>query len=231
MTNSLLYMKNVTAFYGGSQALYGLSLQVNHGEVVALMGRNGAGKSTAIKTISRMIRHKDGEILFCGTDLDPLTSHRAARLGIGLVPEGRRCFATLSVEENLVAAARTGHWNLARVFRLFPQLRERRGKTARTLSGGEQQMLAIGRALMTNPRLLILDEATEGLAPLVRKEIWAAVLELRKGKDLTILLVDKSPRELAKVADRCVVLERGRDVWTGTFDELTPEIAVRHLGV
>ncbi len=227
----LLSMKNVTAFYGGSQALFGLSLRVRQGEVVALVGRNGAGKTTAIKAICRLLRHRSGEIRFEGKDLGPLASHRAARLGIGLAPEGRRCFATLTVEENLIAAARPGHWNIDSVLRLFPQLRDRRSKVARTLSGGEQQMLAIGRALMTNPRLLLLDEAAEGLDPLVRRNIWEAVSELKSDGELSILLVDKSLRELAAIADRCVVLERGRDVWSGTFDELTPEMAVRHLGV
>ena len=140
----LLRMKNVTAFYGGSQALFGLSLHVNQGEVVALVGRNGAGKTTAIRTICRLLRHKGGQINFAGTEMGPLSTHRAARLGIGLAPEGRRCFATLTVEENLVAAARSGHWSLAGVFRLFPQLRDRKGKAAQTLSAANSRCLRSG---------------------------------------------------------------------------------------
>ena len=159
---ALLEVAGVTAFYGTSQALFGVDLAVGEGEVVALMGRNGMGKTTTIRTVCRMMPHREGRIAFAGHDLARLPSHRAAWLGLGLVPEGRRCFPTLTVRENLIAAARPGHWSVDRVVTLFPQLAERRAQKANTLSGGEQQMLAIGRALMTNPRLLILDEATEG---------------------------------------------------------------------
>ena len=226
----LLEVDAVEASYGPVQALFGTSLSVGEGEVVALMGRNGMGKTTTIRTILRMMAVHAGAIRFAGTDLARLSSHRVARLGIGLVPEGRRCFGPLTVDENLTVAARPGPWSLARVAALFPRLGERRGQIARTLSGGEQQMLAIGRALMTNPRLLILDEATEGLAPVVRQEIWAAIRSLR-GQGLSILVVDKSLKELRAIADRAVILERGADVWTGPIADLSPDIADRHLGV
>lgn len=227
---ALLEVEDLSAFYGPSQALFGVSLQVDEGEAVALMGRNGMGKTTTIACITRMLPARGGRIAFAGTDLGRLPSHRAARLGIGLVPEGRRCFAPLTVTENLTAAARPGDWTLARVVALFPRLAERAGQKAATLSGGEQQMLTIGRALMTNPRLLILDEATEGLAPVVRQEIWAAIRTL-KAAGLSILIVDKSVAELATVADRCVVLERGADVWQGTPATLRGDLAARYLGV
>jgi branched-chain amino acid transport system ATP-binding protein len=227
---SLLALDRVTAFYGPVQALFGVSLDVAEGQVVALMGRNGMGKTTTIRTICRMMPHGAGTIRFGGEDLGRVPSHRAAQKGIGLVPEGRRCFPNLTVAENLVAAARPGAWDMGRVTALFPRLAERRDQWASTLSGGEQQMLAIGRALMTNPRLLILDEATEGLAPVVRQEIWAAIRTL-KGGDLSILLVDKSLREIASVADRAVILERGADVWTGPVSGLSHDLTARYLGV
>ncbi|MCC9626090.1 ABC transporter ATP-binding protein [Thalassospira sp. MA62] len=227
---ALLELTGVTAFYGASQALFGIDLSLTEGEAVALMGRNGMGKTTTIKTICRMMDHREGKIAFAGHDLSRMPAHKAARLGLGLVPEGRRCFANLSVMENLVAAARSGEWNFDRVSGLFPRLAERRDQKASTLSGGEQQMLAIGRALMTNPRLLILDEATEGLAPVVRQEIWAAINQLKQ-TGLTILVVDKSLRELSTVADRYVIVEKGTTVWQGAVRDLTDEIADRYLGV
>ena len=228
--SALLELQGVIAFYGQSQALFGVDLTVNDGEAVALMGRNGMGKTTTIRAIMHMLRHAGGTIRFAGRDLGTQSSHRVARAGIGLVPEGRRCFAPLSVEENLLSAARPGDWDIAAVTRLFPRLGERLGQKAALLSGGEQQMLAIGRALMTNPRLLILDEATEGLAPVVRREIWAAIRDL-KSQRLSILIVDKSLRELASAVDRCVVLEKGATVWSGTPDVLTEDITARYLGV
>ena len=181
---ALLEVAGVTAFYGASQALFGVDLAVGEGEAVALMGRNGMGKTTTIRTICRMMPHRDGRIAFAGHDLARLPSHKAAWLGLGLVPEGRRCFPTLTVRENLIAAARAGQWNADRVVALFPQLAGRRNQKANTLSGGEQQMLAIGRALMTNPRLLILDEATEGLGPLVRREIWSVIAQAQGRRPL-----------------------------------------------
>lgn len=227
---SLLSLSGVTATYGVSQALFGVDLEVAEGEVVALMGRNGMGKSTTVKAICRMLP-AGGRLMFDGHDLSRLPSHKAAQLGIGLVPEGRRCFAALTVTENLIAAARPGPWTFASVTQLFPRLAERAGQRASTLSGGEQQMLAIARALMTNPRLLILDEATEGLAPLVRQEIWAALTELKAKTGVSILVVDKSLAELSRLSDRAVVLERGETVWTGAMTALTPEISTRYIGV
>ncbi|WP_412051194.1 MULTISPECIES: ABC transporter ATP-binding protein [unclassified Hoeflea] len=227
---SLLQVRDLEAFYGASQALFGVDLDIAEGELVALMGRNGMGKTTTVRAISRMLRTTRGEIRFDGQDLTVLPSFRAARLGIGLAPEGRRCFAGLTVSENLMASARPGAWDQPAAITLFPRLGERLGQTAATLSGGEQQMLAIARALLTNPRLLILDEATEGLAPVVRQEIWAAIAKLKQGGQ-SILVIDKAFSELRAVADRCVILARGKSVWTGTPVELTRDIETEMLGV
>ena len=229
--SALLEIGAVEAAYGQSQALFGVSLTVAEGEVLALMGRNGMGKSTSVKTICRLLPVTAGRVTFDGQDLARLPAHKAARLGLGLVPEGRRCFTNLTVSENLIAAARPGHWDMARVAGLFPQLEARRDQSAASLSGGEQQMLAIGRALMTNPRLMLLDEATEGLAPVVRQEIWAALRQLRTETGLALLVVDKSVSELKGIADRAVILERGQSVWHGRMSEITEEIADRLLGV
>ena len=228
---SLLSVENIRAAYGASQALFGVSLEVGPGEVVALMGRNGMGKTTTIGAVCRLVRLTGGAIRFDGHDTARWPAHRVARAGIGLVPEGRRCFAPLTVEENLTAAARPGEWTLSRAIALFPRLGERLGQRAASLSGGEQQMLSIARALMTNPRLLILDEATEGLAPLVRQEIWTALRRLKAETGVAILVVDKSLKELAAVADRAVVIERGASVWSGRFADLSREISERYLGV
>lgn len=227
---ALLEVSGLNVAYGASQALFGVDLSVATGQAVALMGRNGMGKTTTIKAICRMLPILSGGIRLGGTDLVPLPSHRAAQAGLGLVPEGRRCFPNLTVRENLIAAARPGAWTLARVEAFFPRLAERTHQPAATLSGGEQQMLAIGRALMTNPRLLLLDEATEGLAPVIRAEIWAAIGRL-KAEGLSILIVDKTLRELLPLADSCVILERGQSVWTGTPAQISPEIEARYLGV
>ncbi|MGC9420336.1 MAG: ABC transporter ATP-binding protein [Rhodovulum sp.] len=227
----LLEMRGVTAFYGHSQALFGVDLDMAEGEVVALMGRNGMGKTTTIRALTRLIPHRAGAIRFAGQTLDGMPAHRAARLGLGLVPEGRRAFRGLTVTENLIAAARPGAWDLPRVHALFPRLAERAGQDAGSLSGGEQQMLVIGRALMTNPRLLILDEATEGLAPLIRGEIWDAIRALKSETGLSILVVDKSLKELARVADRAVILEKGRTAWAGPMADMTQDLADRYLGV
>ncbi len=226
---TLLSLENVTARYGPTPALFGVSLTVEEGEAVALMGRNGMGKTTTVRCITRMMPSSGG-IVFSGQLLGRMPSHRVARLGVGLVPEGRRCFGPLTVWENLIAAARPGPWGWREISQLFPRLAERRRQRAATLSGGEQQMLTIARALMTNPRLLILDEATEGLAPVVRQEIWKAI-QVVKENGLAILVIDKSLVELRTVADRAVVLERGRDVWTGALSGLTGEVADRFLGV
>ncbi|KUP94000.1 ABC transporter ATP-binding protein [Tritonibacter horizontis] len=227
---SLLTVKGLTASYGVSQALFGVDLDIAAGEVVALMGRNGMGKSTTVKAICRMISAQ-GELRFDGQDLHALPSHKAARLGLGLVPEGRRCFRDLTVAENLLATSRPGAWDMTKVTTLFPRLGERHSQLAASLSGGEQQMLAIGRALMTNPRLLILDEATEGLAPIIRQEIWAAITRLKADTDMAILVIDKTLAELAQVSDRAVVLERGRTVWSGAMAALTPDVTERYVGV
>src|SRR5690606_2253780 len=216
--------------YGPSQALFGVDLDVGEGEVVTLMGRNGMGKSTTIRSVCGMTPARAGRISFAGQELTGLPPYRIARLGIGLVPEGRRCFPNLTVYENLIAAARPGTWTLGAVHDLFPRLGERTAQYASTLSGGEQQMLAIGRALMTNPRLLILDEATEGLAPVIRDDIWSAI-RLLKQSGQSILVVDKTLSELLPVANRCVVLEKGVTVFEGTPADLTPDLQDRYLGV
>ncbi len=226
----LLQITDLQTYYGRSQALFGVNLTMEEGEVVALMGRNGMGKTTTIRSLCRIMPYRHGSVRFLSQDLGAMRPHRVARLGIGLVPEGRRCFPNLSVHENLVVAARPGAWSLERVGGLFPRLKERQHQSASTLSGGEQQMLAIGRALMTNPRLLILDEATEGLAPVIRQEIWAAVREL-KGEGQSILIVDKTLKELMKLADRCTILERGTSVWEGKPADLSEDIQDRYLGV
>lgn len=228
---SLLELSGITASYGASQALFGVDLKIGEGEVVALMGRNGMGKSTTIKVICRLLKNSEGTVRFAGQDIAGLPSHKAARLGLGLVPEGRRCFTNLTVHENLYASARPGEWTFDRVHELFPRLKERSTQLAGSLSGGEQQMLAIGRALMTNPRLLILDEATEGLAPVVRQEIWAAIAALKSSSGLSLLVVDKTITELRRIADHVVVLERGANVWQGKIDGLTADVKDRYLGV
>ncbi|MCQ1851703.1 ABC transporter ATP-binding protein [Neorhizobium galegae] len=226
----LLDVTKIEAFYGASQALFGVDLAVAEGEAVALMGRNGMGKTTTIRAICNLNPPRAGAVKIGGTDTKGKRPHHVAKLGIGLVPEGRRCFPNLTVHENLVAAARPGPWTLERVNELFPRLEERHAQMARSLSGGEQQMLAIGRALMTNPRLLILDEATEGLAPVIRQDIWKAIRRL-KAEGLSILVVDKTLSELLPVADRCVILENGRSAWSGRPADLTTELQDRYLGV
>jgi len=226
----LLSLSSLKAYYGESQALFDVNLEINEGEIVALMGRNGTGKSTTVKSIFQMIPTK-GELLFSGKNLSKLKSFQISRLGAGLVPEGRRIFGQLSVKENLIAASREGRWNLEEINNLFPKLKERTGQVASSLSGGEQQMLAIARALMTNPRLLILDEATEGLAPIIRQEIWSAIKTLRNDTGLAILIIDKSIKELRQICDRVVILEKGRTVWRGNIDQLSNEVTQEFIGV
>ena len=226
----LLEVEKLEASYGPSQALFGVDLVVEAGQVVALMGRNGMGKTTTIRAICNLTPPHTGTVRFDGRPLKGMPPYRVAREGIGLVPEGRRCFPNLTVAENLVAAARPGKWSLEAVTALFPRLAERSGQMANTLSGGEQQMLAIGRALMTNPRLLLLDEATEGLAPVIRQDIWVAIRKL-KAEGESILLVDKTLPELLPVADACVVLENGRSVWSGAPSQLDADLQQRYLGV
>jgi len=233
----MLNLENVETFYGTSQALFGMGFSVNEGEVVTLMGRNGMGKTTTVHSVLGIVAPRAGRIVFNGQEIQSQPSYRIARLGIGLVPEGRQVFPNLSVRENLIATSgnRLGHanpWTLERVLQLFGQLAGRLASPASVLSGGEQQMLAIGRALMTNPKLLILDEATEGLAPLVRAEIWDS-LDYLKSQGLAILIIDKNVNHLARIADRHVVIEKGKVVWTGSSAELaeTPDVKTRYLGV
>jgi branched-chain amino acid transport system ATP-binding protein len=225
----MLSVAGLAAGYGHSRVLFDVALEVAAGQMVTLLGRNGMGKTTTIRCLLGLLPH-GGEIRFAGQALAGLPPERIARLGIGLVPEGRMVFPTLTVRENLVATARPGIWGLPRVLALFPRLAERRGQFAGTLSGGEQQMLAIGRALMTNPKLLVLDEATEGLAPLIRAEIWSCIAGL-KAEGLALLVVDKNLAALKALADRHFIVEKGRTVWAGTSDELEPGIAGRFLGV
>ncbi|MEQ8354448.1 MAG: ABC transporter ATP-binding protein [Kiloniellaceae bacterium] len=228
----MLEVAGLETFYGPSQALFGVDLEVGEGRMVALLGRNGMGKTTTIRSICGLTPASGGNIRFRDRDIRRLPAFRVARLGIGLVPEGRRCFANLTVRENLVATARGEGWDLDSVAALFPRLGERANQIARTLSGGEQQMLAFGRALMTNPRLLILDEATEGLAPVIRREIWAAICDVKR-RGQSILLVDKNLKDLLPLADACVILEKGASVWTGSAAELAGDAALqdRYLGV
>jgi branched-chain amino acid transport system ATP-binding protein len=227
----MLAIRSLAAGYGHSRVLHGIELAIAEGQVVSLMGRNGMGKTTTIRCLMGLLRGQ-GSITFRGRDTTRLPPHAIARLGIGLVPEGRQVFPTLTVRENLVATSRPGAWDVAGIEALFPRLAERAGQMAATLSGGEQQMLAIGRALMTNPRLLVLDEATEGLAPLIRAEIWACLARL-KVQGQSILIVDKHLAALRTLADAMVVIEKGRTVWQGTPADLdaAPEVAQRYLGV
>ncbi|MHB8764732.1 MAG: ABC transporter ATP-binding protein [Deferrisomatales bacterium] len=221
---TLLTVAGLAARYGLSQVLFGVDLEVGEGQCVALLGRNGMGKTTALKCITGVLRPAAGEIRFGDAEVAGWPSYRVARAGMGLVPEGRHVFPNLTVRENLVATAanrlgRARPWTLPRIYALFPRLEERAGNLGRNLSGGEQQMLAIGRALLTNPRLLVLDEATEGLAPLVRREIWAC-LAMLKAEGQSILVVDKNLDALGRVGDRHYVLEKGRVAWSGSSDEL-----------
>ncbi len=229
----MLELREVQTAYGRSQVLFGVSLEVGASQLVSLLGRNGMGKTTTVKSIMGITAPKSGVITLDGKPIRGLPSYRIAQSGIGLVPEGRQVFPNLTVRENLVATARKGGaWTLERVFGLFPQLKARQANYGNQLSGGEQQMLAIGRALMTNPRLLILDEATEGLAPLIRTEIYRSIAQL-KAEGLSILVIDKDVRALSKIADRHYVLEKGRVVWSGSSADLTAnaELQHRYLGV
>jgi branched-chain amino acid transport system ATP-binding protein len=228
----MLEVRDLQTAYGRSQVLFGIDLTIQKSEVVSLLGRNGMGKTTTVRSIMGITRPRAGTITFEKKSLDGLPSYRIAKAGLGLVPEGRQVFPNLTVHENLVATARKGPWNLERVFELFGHLKERRNNYGNQLSGGEQQMLAIGRALMTNPRLLILDEATEGLAPLIRAEIYRSIESL-KAEGLSILVIDKDVKALTRVADRHYVLEKGRVVWSGSSAELAVSGDMQHkyLGV
>ena len=231
----MLHVEGLEAAYGESRILFGIDLDVDAGEVVTLLGRNGMGKTTTIKSIFGLLKPAGGRVLIDGEDVTGQDPHRIARQGLGLVPEGRQIFPTLTVEENLVATHRTGpaaRWDLAAIYGLFPRLKERRRNHGDQISGGEQQMLAIGRALMTKPRLVVLDEATEGLAPLIREEIWACLAAI-KNEGAAILVIDKNVEALSRFADRHVVIEKGRVAWTGTTEQLraSPEVKDRFLHV
>jgi branched-chain amino acid transport system ATP-binding protein len=229
----MLQVRGLQTAYGRSQVLFGVDLDIRAGEVVTLLGRNGMGKTTTVRSIMGIARAKAGDISFQGKAIQGLPSYRIAQAGLGLVPEGRQVFPNLTVRENLVATAKGGGpWTVEAVHELFPQLRERQRHYGNQLSGGEQQMLAIGRALMTNPRLLILDEATEGLAPLIRVEIYRSIARL-KAEGLSLLVIDKDVKALTRAADRHYVLEKGRVVWSGTSAELaaSPETQHKYLGV
>ena len=234
---SLLQIENLQAAYGRSQVLFGVNLEVYSGTVVSLLGRNGMGKTTTIRSLLGITQASSGRVRFSGQEVQQWPAYRISRLGIGLVPEGRQIFPLLTVRENLLATAANRHnlsstWDLRKVYDLFPILRDRRDQLGNSLSGGEQQMLAIGRALMTNPKLLILDEATEGLAPLIRDEIWR-VLKSLKEQGQSILLIDKNLEQLMRLVDQHFLMERGRIVWEGTSKELqqNPELIRRYLGV
>jgi branched-chain amino acid transport system ATP-binding protein len=233
----LLEVSSIDASYGLSRVLFGISFAIAPGEMVSLMGRNGMGKTTTVRSIMGLTRATGGSIRFDGEEIRELPAYRVAKLGIGLVPEGRQVFPNLTARENLIATAanRTNAadpWTLERIFALFPRLASRANAMANLLSGGEQQMLAIGRALMTNPRLLILDEATEGLAPLIREEIWRCLQQLRTAGQ-SILVIDKNVDALTRIADRHTIIERGRVVWAGNSKELANSVDIQHryLGI
>ena len=233
----MLSVIGLTARYGPSQALFDVNLTLEAGRVVTLLGRNGMGKTTTINAIMGLVPPSGGEVRFDGQVLNGMAAFRIANLGLGLVPEGRQVFPNLSVKENLIATAsnhlkQTEPWTLTRVLDMFPELESRLGSMGNLLSGGEQQMLAIARALMTNPKLLILDEATEGLAPLVRRRIWEALAKIR-ATGLSILIVDKNLHDLLRLADTHVVIQRGRTVWTGSSEALMADAELRatHLGM
>jgi branched-chain amino acid transport system ATP-binding protein len=237
MADSLLSVDMIETSYGLSKVLFGISLNIAPGEMVTLMGRNGMGKTTTIRSIMGLTRASAGTIRFAGEPIQGFESYRIAKLGIGLVPEGRQVFPNLTVHENLIATAANrldgkNPWTVERVYQFFPSLAQRTGSMGNLLSGGEQQMLAIGRALMTNPRLLILDEATEGLAPLIRAEIWRCLSELKK-EGQAILVIDKNVDALTRIADRHYIIERGRVVWEGDSRQLASaeDIQHRYLGI
>jgi branched-chain amino acid transport system ATP-binding protein len=228
----MLKVEALEAAYGQSKVLFGVDFSVGAGEAVTLLGRNGMGKTTTVRSIFGLVKPGAGRVLIDGEDMTGRPPHAVARRGLGLVPEGRQIFPTLTVEENLVATARDGDagaakWTLAAIYRLFPRLAERRANRGNQLSGGEQQMLAIGRALMTNPRLIVLDEATEGLAPLIREEIWACLRQIKAQGD-AILVIDKNVDALSRLADRHLVMEKGRIAWSGSTADLLADAEVKN---
>ena len=227
---TLLNVKNLKAWYGDSQALFGINLKAEQGQMVALLGRNGMGKSTTIKAICGMINKIEGEVFFEDQLVLKKPSYEIAKLGFGLVPEGRRVFTNLTVYENLICSARKGFWTIDRMKLIFPRLNERLDQMASSLSGGEQQMLSIGRALMTNPKLLILDEATEGLSPNLRNEIWSVISEIKK-QGISIILIDKYLHKIKLLADYLYILQRGKNVWEGNSKSLNSRTIKKYLSI
>jgi branched-chain amino acid transport system ATP-binding protein len=234
---TLLQVEGIESHYGASQALFGLSFEVKEREVVTLIGRNGMGKSTTVKSVTGLLAPRRGQVRLAGVDVTGRPAHRVAQAGVGLVPEGRRVFPNLTVRENLTGTAANRRrnatpWTLERVYAMFPRLKERERNLGCNLSGGEQQMLAIGRALMTNPRLLILDEATEGLAPLIRAEIWDCLARL-KADGLSLIVIDKNITPLMRLADRHFIVAKGRVVWSGDSEALRrePQLLHDHVGL
>lgn len=233
----MLHVENIETYYDTSQALFGMSFEINAGEVITLLGRNGMGKTTTVNSLMGILKPRAGSIKLDGVEVMGSKSFKMAQLGLGLVPEGRQIFPNLSVRENLIATA-SNHlempdpWTLERIYDLFPELAERKTSMGNLLSGGEQQMLAVGRALMTNPKLLVLDEATEGLAPLIRDKIWNALAQIRDS-GLSILVIDKNLNDLFKLADRHYIVEKGLVVWSGTSAQLqkSGDIQEKYLGV
>ena len=227
---NLLNVKNLKAWYGDSQALFGINLKAEQGQMVALLGRNGMGKSTTIKAICGMINKIEGEVFFQDQFILKKPSYEIATLGFGLVPEGRRVFTNLTVYENLICSAKKGFWTIDRMKLIFPRLNERLDQMASSLSGGEQQMLSIGRALMTNPKLLILDEATEGLSPNLRNEIWSVISEIKK-QGISIILIDKYLHKIKLLADYLYILQRGKNVWEGNSKSLNSRTIKKYLSI
>ena len=230
-------VSGICTFYGASQALFGVSITVEEGEVVSLLGKNGMGKTTTVHSIMGITPISSGEVLFQNKRIDDMPSFKVSRSGIGLVPEGRQIFPNLNVMENLIATsanrnANPDPWTIESVLQMFPQLKSRLNSMGNLLSGGEQQMLAIGRALMTNPKLLILDEATEGLAPMVRQEIWACLEKLKK-EGIAIFIIDKNIRDLTKISDKHFIIEKGQITWHGSSDQLLrqQDILMEKLGI
>ena len=233
----MLKVSEICTFYGASQALFGVSITVEEGEVISLLGKNGMGKTTTVHSIMGITPISSGQVLFQNKKINDMPSFKVSRSGIGLVPEGRQIFPNLSVIENLIAtsanrSANPNPWTTESVLQMFPQLKSRLNSMGNLLSGGEQQMLAIGRALMTNPKLLILDEATEGLAPMVRQEIWACIGKLKK-EGVAILIIDKNIRDLTRIADKHFIIEKGQVTWNGSSDQLLQQqdMLVEKLGV
>lgn len=226
----LLKIDKLSAWYGDSRVLNEVDIEIKEGEIVALLGRNGMGKTTTLHSVCGIIEKVSGKIFFNNNIISNLPSYEISKLGIGLVPEGRRIFSNLTVEENLIVAFRKGYWDLNKIKKIFPRLSERLTQMSNSLSGGEQQMLAIARTLMTNPKMLILDEATEGLSPNIRNEIWTIISEIKK-KDVSIILVDKYLNKIKQIADKLYIIDRGENAWNGKPSLLTDQIVKKYLSV